>query len=125
MDIILTQGSSLPLYEQIVSAIREQVLAGKVSPGEPLPSMRVLAKELQVSIITTKRAYEELEKQGIIATVAGKGSFIAEQTKDRLEEVVRLAIEEQMLEAITRAKSLNMTKKETLQLFEEMWEVEG
>ncbi|MGL4819453.1 MAG: GntR family transcriptional regulator [Bacilli bacterium] len=124
MDIILTYGSPLPLYDQIVVAIREQVLEGKVAPGDPLPSMRVLAKELQVSIITTKRAYEELEKQGIITTVPGKGSFVAQQTNERIAEVAQLAMEEHMLEAIARAKSLQMTKEESIQHFAAMWEVE-
>ena len=77
MDIILSNSSGKPIYEQIADQVREQILSGALSAGDALPSMRVLAKELRISVITTKRAYEELEREGFLTTVPGKGCFVA------------------------------------------------
>ena len=77
LNVIISNSSQVPLYEQIESQIKNQIVNMDLRPGEPLPSIRTLAKELKVSIITTKRAYEELEKEGFIKTVVGKGTFVA------------------------------------------------
>ena len=83
MNIFISNTSGLPIYEQIRSQIKAQIISGALSAGEALPSIRSLAKDLRISVITTKRAYEELERDGCVYTVAGKGSFVAA----RLEEI--------------------------------------
>lgn len=101
MEIIISNSSGAPIYEQIVKQIKALILRGELSAGEALPSMRLLAKELRISVITTKRAYEELEREGFVSTVPGKGSFIApqnpelarEDTLRRAEEHLALAAE--------------------------------
>lgn len=77
MDIIISNSSGLPIYEQIENQIKAMIISGKLTQGEALPSMRLLAKDLRISVITTKRAYEELERDGFIETVMGRGSFVA------------------------------------------------
>ena len=79
MNILITNTSDKPIYEQIFTQIRDQILSGALQPGQPLPSIRSLAKDLRVSVITTKRAYEELEKAGYLNTVPAKGSYVAEK----------------------------------------------
>ena len=79
MDIIISNTGGQPIYEQICRQIKGAIAAGKLKPGEPLPSIRALARDLRISVITTKRAYEELERDGFICTQAGKGSFVAAQ----------------------------------------------
>ena len=79
MDIIISNSSGQPIYEQICRQIKGAIASGKLKPGEMLPSIRSLARDLRISVITTKRAYEELERDGFIQTVAGKGSFVAPQ----------------------------------------------
>ena len=86
MDIILSNSSGKPIYEQIADQVKEQILAGALSAGDALPSMRVLAKELRISVITTKRAYEELERDGFLDNVPGKGCFVAPQNRELLRE---------------------------------------
>lgn len=86
MNIIISNSSGQPIYEQIVSQIKNQILTKELTAGEALPSMRVLAKELKVSVITTKRAYEELEKEGLIESYTGKGSFIKAQNEQQVRE---------------------------------------
>ena len=86
MKIIIANSSPDPIYEQISRQIKAQIISGELGEGEGLPSIRKLAKELQISVITTKRAYEELEKEGFIDTVSGKGCFVAIQNKEFLRE---------------------------------------
>ena len=92
MNIIISNSSGLPIYEQICRQIKGAIATGKLRPGEPLPSIRALARDLRISVITTKRAYEELEREGFINTVAGKGCFVAEQNLE-LEEHLQSALE--------------------------------
>ena len=96
MNIYIISDSALPLYEQIVSQIKEQVLQGKLEQGSALPSIRMMAKELKVSIITVKRAYEELENEGFIETVPGKGNYVSMKNKARLRELQISQLEEQI-----------------------------
>jgi GntR family transcriptional regulator len=104
MRVVISNAASEPIYEQIADQIRRQIIAGDLEEGEPLPSIRVLARELQVSVITTKRSYEELERQGLIDTVGGKGTFVAAQNKEFLRERQLSAVEEQLASAVELAR---------------------
>ena len=86
MNIIISNSSGRPIYEQITSQLKQLILTGELNPHDMLPSMRLLAKELRISVITTKRAYEDLEKDGFIYTVVGKGSFVADTNRELLRE---------------------------------------
>lgn len=86
MDIIISNAAAEPIYGQITRQIKNLIIKGELRAGDPLPSIRSLAKDLQISVITTKRAYEELEQQGFIETVMGKGSFVAGQSEALLRE---------------------------------------
>lgn len=108
MQILISNTSGEPLYEQIENQIKNAVLAGEIAQGEQLPSIRFLAKELRVSIITTKRAYENLEQQGFIKTVQGKGTFVSLDNLERLREISLSQIEEELDKAVTRAKSIGL-----------------
>ncbi len=86
MNIIISNSNGQPIYEQIVTQIRNQILTKELLAGDALPSMRLLARELKISVITTKRAYEELEKEGLIESYTGKGSFVKAQNAQQLKE---------------------------------------
>lgn len=86
MDIIISNSSGAPIYEQICSQIKGKIISGELKEGDALPSIRLLAKELRISVITTKRAYEELERDGFLVTYAGKGSFVAGKNLDLIRE---------------------------------------
>jgi len=116
MDIIISNASEKPIYEQITAQIKSQILAGKLKAGEMLPSMRLLAKELRISVITTKRAYEDLERDGFVESVAGKGSFVACQNTEFIrEEHLRMA-EEHLTKAIDTAKMTAVTLDELIEM---------
>ncbi len=107
MDIIITNQSDRPIYEQIMDQIKAQIMSGELKEGDALPSMRLLAKELRISIITTKRAYEELEREGYIESYTGKGSFVKGVNHEMVKESVMFEIEnlmEEMLEKAALAK---------------------
>lgn len=108
MQIIISNSSKEPIYEQIYSQIKKLILSGELQEGQSLPSMRQLAKDLEISVITTKRAYEELEKNGFIYSIVGKGSFISEQNKEMMRERKVKVIEENLLIAIQNAKEMNI-----------------
>ncbi|HEX3010965.1 MAG TPA: GntR family transcriptional regulator [Syntrophomonadaceae bacterium] len=116
MNIIIANSSNDPIYEQIYQQIKNQIMKGDLQPGDVLPSIRMLAKELQISVITTKRAYEELERDGYITTVAGKGSFVSEQNEELLEERKRQFIEDKLEEVVNESKILNISLEELLQM---------
>ncbi|HSQ88749.1 GntR family transcriptional regulator [Romboutsia sp.] len=122
MNINISNSSAVPLYEQIQNQIKAQILNGDLKPGEGLPSIRNLAKELKVSIITTKRAYEELEKEGFTETVTGKGTFVAHQNTERLKEMAMYEIESKLEEIIRQAKSVGVTLEEGLEIFKSIYE---
>lgn len=94
MDIIISNSSGAPIYEQICSQIKGKIISGELKEGDALPSIRLLAKELRISVITTKRAYEELERDGFLVTYAGKGSFVAGKNLDLIQEEHLRQIEE-------------------------------
>ena len=122
MNINISNTSTIPLYEQIVTQIKSQILNGSLQSGGGLPSIRNLAKELKVSIITTKRAYEELEKEGFIQTVVGKGTFVSNQNKERLKEITLYNLENKLEEIIKQAKSAGITLEEGLEIFKSIYE---
>ena len=122
MNINISNTSTIPLYEQIQTQIKSQILNGSLTPGEGLPSIRNLAKELKVSIITTKRAYEELEKEGFIETIVGKGTFVSHQNTERLKEITLYNIENKLEEIIKQAKSAGITLEEGLEIFKSIYE---
>lgn len=122
MKIIISNSSNEPIYQQIVSQLKELILKGELTDGEALPSIRSLAKELQISVITTKRAYEELEKEGFIETVAGKGSFVAAHNKEMLKEKRLTIVESKLTEAILAAKALDLSLDELKEMLEVLYE---
>ncbi len=112
MDIILSNTGGQPIYEQIYTQIRRQILSGSLVPGEALPSIRALAKDLRISVITTKRAYDELEAGGFVYTVAGKGCFVARQSPDLLREQHLREIESHLQHAADLAAEAGLTREE-------------
>ncbi len=115
MEIILSNTSSKPIYEQISSQIKELIMKSELKENDPLPSMRKLAKDLHVSIITTQRAYEELAKDGFIVVIPAKGAFVSVQNKDFIIEENRRRIEKNLAEACDLAKQNGITLEELLQ----------
>lgn len=112
MDIIISNSDGRPIYEQITSQIKQQILTGQLAPGDALPSIRLLAKELRISVITTKRAYEDLERDGFTETFPGKGSFVAAKNTELLrEEHLRIA-EDHLSKAVQAAKSAGISCQE-------------
>jgi GntR family transcriptional regulator len=108
MRIIISNASPDPIYEQILRQVRTQIIAGELVEGQMLPSIRHLARDLQISVITTKRAYEELEREGFINTVGGKGTFVAAQNAEFLREKRMKAVEGKLAEAVEQARALNV-----------------
>lgn len=101
MDIILTNAGGQPIYDQIVSQVKAQILSGKLKEGDALPSLRALAKDLRISVITTKRAYEELEREGFIVSLTGKGSFVAGANTELIREEHLRRLEDHLREAVS------------------------
>lgn len=116
MQIYIKNNDSRPIYEQIVIQIRDQIAIGSLTPGTLMPSIRHLAKELKVSVITTKRVYEELEREGLIRTVPGKGSYVAEQNKDFIQEKYLSEIQQKLEEALILAKTAAIDYKEVYEM---------
>lgn len=112
MQILISNSSKETIYNQIKNQIKEKVLTGVLKEGDALPSMRQLAKDLHISVITTKRAYEELEKEGFIYSIVGKGSFIAEQNEDVMKEKKLTTIEEKLIEVIANSKEVGLSLQE-------------
>lgn len=122
MQIIISNSSKEPIYEQITNQIKSLILAGELQNGTSIPSMRNLAKDLRISVITTKRAYEELEKEGFIYSIVGKGSFVAEQNLELIREKKLKVIEEQLSEVITNSKEIELSLDELQQLLNILYE---
>ncbi len=112
MKIIISNSSPDPIYEQVTKQIKTQIISGDLTEGDALPSIRKLAKDLLISVITTKRAYEELEKEGFIDTVGGKGTFVAMQNKELLKEKKMQTVEEKLSNAVVDAKKLGIKLSE-------------
>ena len=124
MNIILSNTSGNPIYEQIAEQIKALIISGQLAPDAPLPSMRLLAKELRVSLITTKRAYEELERDGYIRTVTGKGSFVSGLNSDLIRDEQLRLIEEQLRGAIGRARLNGLSLTELQEMLSLLYEEE-
>ena len=112
MDIIISNAGGVPIYDQITRQIKGLILRGELKEGEALPSMRLLARELRISVITTKRAYEELEREGFITTVPGKGCFVAPQDPALAREETLRRVEEHLTRAVEAAKVGGITLEE-------------
>ncbi|SDM66018.1 GntR family transcriptional regulator [Acetanaerobacterium elongatum] len=112
LEIIISNSGDIPIYEQIVTQVKNMILTGALHEGDALPSMRLLAKELRISVITTKRAYEELEREGFITSFTGKGSFVASKNTELIREEQLKIIEGHLGKAVTAAKSCGVTLKE-------------
>lgn len=124
MNIVIANSSEEPIYEQIAKQIKNQIMRGELKGGELLPSIRVLAKELQISVITTKRAYDELERDGYIETVPGKGTFVSVKNKQLLREMRYKMVEEKLAEAVDAAKSIGLEQDELLNMLKILYEEE-
>lgn len=114
----ISQNSGVPIYQQIADAFREDILAGKYLQGEYLPSIRGLARDLRISVITTMKAYEQLQEEGLVTAVQGKGFYVNAQDSEMLKEQHLRKVEEALLEAIQAAKIAGMSEaelQETLQ----------
>ncbi len=122
MRIIVSNSSNEPIYEQISTQIKGMIIKGELDIGEPLPSIRGLAKDLQISVITTKRAYEELEKEGFIETMQGKGSFVAMQNKELMKEKKLKIIEEKLAEVVDESRILGLRYTEVNEMLKILFE---
>ena len=112
MDIIISNSGGVPIYDQITRQMKGLILRGELREGEALPSMRLLARELRISVITTKRAYEELEREGFITTVPGKGCFVAPRNLELVREECLRRVEEHLSAAVEAARSGSVTLEE-------------
>ncbi|MBO2533589.1 transcriptional regulator, GntR family [Planifilum fulgidum] len=122
MKIVLSNTSKEPIYEQIQRQIKESILRGELKEGDPLPSIRQLARDLRISVITTKRAYDELEKEGLITSVVGKGSFVAGQNRAFLRESRLKWIEERLAEIVSESKALDISLEELKEMLTLLYE---
>ena len=122
VDIIISNSSGKPIYEQIADQVKEQIMAGALAAGDALPSMRLLAKELRISVITTKRAYEELERDGFLENVPGKGCFVAPQNRELLREAQLRRVEEKLTQAIEEARRGAVSLEELKEMLTELYQ---
>ena len=118
MQFVVSGQSTLPIYEQIIGQVKTAIVAGDVKPGDMLPSIRALAKDLQISVITTKRAYEELEKEGLIYSVSGKGFYVCKQNTDLLREKKLAMAERHMLDCIKECREAGMERDDIMEMVE-------
>ena len=125
MEIIIRNTGGQPIYEQIYSQLKAQIIAGVLTPGEALPSIRALAKDLKISVITTKRAYDELEAEGFLYTVAGKGCFVAEKNLDLIREQQLKELEDHLAAAAGLAGSCGVTVEELIDMLRVLLEEEN
>ena len=124
MELIIRNSTNQPIYDQIYCQIKSQILSGALAPGEALPSIRALAKDLKISVITTKRAYDELEAHGFIYTMAGTGCFVADNNLEILREQRRQELETHLTAALELAKSCGLTRQDLKQMLDLLSEEE-
>ena len=124
MSMKLIQNSGIPIYQQIADAFRQDILAGKVKQGEYLPSIRGLSKELKISVITTMKAYEQLEEEGLVAAIQGKGFCVNAQDSQMLQEQHLRRVEDSLTEAIKAARMAGISKTEVMKTFDLLWNMQ-
>lgn len=124
MDIIISNSSEVPIYEQVKKAIKKAILEQELKENNILPSIRSLAKDLRISVLTVKKAYDELEQEGYIKTIHGKGSFVNSRNQEMIKEDQIRLIEKHMNEIIHIASNIKMNKQEVIDLFEYLYEEE-
>ncbi|MDO5558802.1 MAG: GntR family transcriptional regulator [Oscillospiraceae bacterium] len=124
MEIIISNADDRPIYEQIYKQIKKYIMSGKLCEGDALPSIRSLAKDLRISVITTKRAYDELEKDGYINTVASKGCYVAAKNKSIIREQYLTQIETHLREAAELAQMIGLSEDEVIKIFKTLKEEE-
>lgn len=122
MNIIISNSSGEPIYEQITKQVKNQIFNGELCEGDSLPSIRSLAQDLKISVITTKRAYEELENEGFINTIPGKGSYVSSQNKELMKEKKIRAIEEKMTEIISEGKLIGLSQEDLKEMFDVLYD---
>ena len=122
MQLYIDNRSGAPIYDQIYSQIKDAILSGQVAEGEALPSIRALAKDLRISVITTKRAYDELEKEGFLYAVPAKGFFVAPKNTELLREENLKKIEAHLTEAVRLSVSCGLSREELREMLELLWE---
>ncbi len=122
MEIVVSNRASRPLYEQIASQIKAAIMSGELNAGEPIPSMRALAKSLQISVLTVQKAYETLQSEGFIETTAGKGCYVSAQNQDFYLEEQQKKIEEKFVEAIELARSSGIKLDKLINLLTLLYE---
>ena len=125
MEFVIRNTANQPIYDQIASQIKTQIIAGTLAPGDALPSIRALAKDLRISVITTKRAYDELEAEGFLNTVAGKGCFVAEKNLELLREQRLKELEGHLAAAGSLAKSCGVSLEEVCDMLRMLSEEES
>lgn len=123
MKIIISTTMNLPIYEQIINQIRDAVVSGELREGEGMPSIRVLARDLQVSVITTKRAYEELEKEGVLQSIPGRGFYVCKQNNDFLKEKQLRGLEQRYEDLIRDSKSAGMSVEDIIEMVQVLYEM--
>ncbi len=124
MNILISNSSEKPIYEQITSQMKQAIITGELEAGSLLPSMRMLAKELRISVITTKRAYEDLERDGFIYTVIGKGSYVADKNMEFVKEEQLRIVEEHLSKAVAGAKAGGIGLEEIREIVKMIYEEE-
>lgn len=124
MKIIISNSSAIPIYEQIKNTIINQIMSGELQDGEALPSIRVLAQDIRISVMTIKKAYDELEEEGYIVTRHGKGSFVALRNPELVQEQAKREMEEHFLAVIQLMKQFDIAQQDVLDLFEFLLESE-
>ena len=124
MDIVISNSSGKPIYEQITTQIKNMIMNGTLPEGASLPSMRLLAKDLRISVITTKRAYSDLERDGFIETVTGKGSFVAARNTALIRESQLHLAQEHLEKAVAVAKSSGISQQELIEILKLLYEGE-
>ena len=125
MNLIISNASGKPIYEQIYTQVKNCIISGELSPGDALPSIRALAKDLRISVITTTRAYDELERDGFIDRVPGKGCYVAEKNLELVREAHLKQIEDHMSEIVSLAAGCSLSEEDTVRMLRLIWENEG
>ncbi len=118
MNIILNHTSMVPIYEQVVDQVKNQVITGELSENEPLPSVRALSGTLKISALTVKKAYDRLEEEGFVVTIHGKGTYVAPTNRALAAEARRRAVEEDFASALDKAKAVGMSPAEIREIIE-------